>query len=327
MSATIVTPTVIQGPAYILHGGVVIYVEDDIQVEEVVESWTPKTTFGDAGQRHKLRQFKLTFKPVGMLTSGLLNYFYEAHLAPQTYVGVSVIPVSNYAVTICSITENKTYCYVRGGLAQVPDLYCGPGATLFGTAAIHCIGAASVAPTSSTFLKAAIGTVTADTSFDASKIKTDIYQGVLGALSSPLNSLGAMNGFMFKFGYKIKPILAADVGIADLILEADGFNLAVQFAPSNLTEAQVDTWLNYQGTNAVLPGQPYGGSSTGAGDLVLTGVTFGWVFTAKQVGPRSVKRIYKIGEHRFPNGALELVNNLTNTTGVPNPLFAFTTGS
>lgn len=327
MSATIVTPTVIQGPAYILHGGVVQYVEEDIQVEEVIESWTPKTTFGDAGQRHKSRMFKLTYKPVGMLTSGLLNYFYEAHLAPQTYVGASIIPASNYAVTICSLLENKTYGYVRGGLAAPPDLYPASSKTLFGQAQIWCIGAAATAPTNTAFLKAAIGTVTADTSFDASKIKTDIYQGVLGALSSPLNSLGAMDGFAFKFGFKPKTIPNGDVGIADIILEADGLNLTVQFAPSNLTEAQLDTWLNYQGTNAILPGQPYGGSSTGAGDLVLTGVNFGWVFTAKQVGPRSVKRIYKIGEHRFPNGALELVNNLTNTAGVPNPLFAFTAGS
>src|SRR5579863_8004271 len=118
MPATIVTPSVIQGPAYILHGGVVIYVESDIQVEEVVESWTPKTTFGDAGQRHKSRYFKLTFKPVGMITSALLNYFYEAHMAPQTYVGQSIFPASNFAVTVCSLAENKTYPYVLGGLGD-----------------------------------------------------------------------------------------------------------------------------------------------------------------------------------------------------------------
>jgi hypothetical protein len=327
MAATIVTPTVIQGPAYIMNGGVVQYVESDIEFEEVLESWTPKTTFGDAGQRHKSRIFKLTYKPVGMLTAGLLNYFYEAHIAPQTYVGASIFPASNFAVTISSLTENKTYGYVRGGLAAPPDLFCGPTATAFGQATIWCIGAASVAPNTANFLKSTVGTLTADTSFDASKIKSDIYQGVLGALSTPLNSLGAMNGFMFKFGFKPKTIPAGDVGIADVILDADGFNLTVQFAPSNLTEVQLDTWLNYQGTTAVLPGQAYGASATGAGDLVLTGVTYGWVFTAKSVGPRSVKRIYKIGEHRFPNGALEMVNNLGNTLGVPNPLFSFTAGT
>jgi len=327
MSASIVLPTIIQGPAYILHGGVVIYVESDIQVDEIVESWSPKTTFGDAGERLKSRMFKISATPVGMLTSGLLNYFYEAHIAPQTYVGVSIIPVSNYALTICSLTENKTYGYVRAGLSEPPALTFGPGHTAFGKASWSCIGAAATAPTNTAFLKAAIGTVTADTSFASAKIESDIYQGVLGALSSPLNSLGSMDGFGFKFGFKTKPIYAGDVGIADIILDADGFNLSVAFAPSNLTEAQVDTWLNYQGAAAVLPGQAFGASATAAGNLVLTGVNYGWVFTANQVGPKSAKRIYKIGEHRFPNGAIELVNQLTTTAGAPNPLFAFTAGS
>jgi hypothetical protein len=326
MSATIVLPTVIQGPAYVTHGGVTTYFESDIMVEEIVESWSPKTTFGDAGQRHKSRAFKITGKPVGILSNTLLNYFYAAHLAPQTYVGVSVIPASNFALTICSITENKTYGYVRAGLTAVPDLNFTPTKTLFGNVSWTAIGSVTVVPTNANFLKATIGTITADTNFDAAKIKSDIYQGVLGALAAPYNSLGGMDGFMFKFGYKTKNIPASDVGIADIILDADGFDITAQFAPSNLTEAQVDTLLGYQGTAAVLPGQPYG-NATNSGDLVLTGVTFGWVFTAKQLGAKSAKRIYKIGEHRFPNGAIEMVHNMTNTTGVPNPLFAFTAGT
>jgi hypothetical protein len=324
---TIVLPSIIQGPAYIQHGGVVLYVESDIEVEEVVETWTPKTTFGDAGERLKSRMFKLSFSPVGMLTSALLDYFYEAHMAPATHVGVSIIPVSNYAVTICSLTENKTYGYVRGGLAQPPDLQIGPGKTLFGKTSIWCIGNVAVAPTNANYLKAVIGSITPDMSFNAGKIESDIYQGVLGALAPPLNSLGAMDGFMFKFGFKPKSILAADVGIADIILDADGFNISCSFAPSNLTEAQLDTWLNYQGASALLPGQAFGASATGAGNLVLTGVNYGWAFTAASIGPKSVKRAYKIGEHRFPNGSLELVNQLTNTDGAPNPLFSFTAGT
>ena len=136
MSVSIVLPSIIQGPAYILHGGVVIYVEEDIQVEEILETWTPKTTFADAGERLKSRAFKITAKPVGMVTSGLLNYFYEAFLAPQTYVGVTIIPASNYALTICSLTENKTYGYVRAGLATPPDLGVTPTKTVFGSASI-----------------------------------------------------------------------------------------------------------------------------------------------------------------------------------------------
>ena len=82
MSATIVLPTIIQGPAYILHGGVVIYTESDVTVEEIVETWTPKSTFGDLGERLKSRMFRVSATPVGMVTSGLLNYFFcRAHRA------------------------------------------------------------------------------------------------------------------------------------------------------------------------------------------------------------------------------------------------------
>ena len=327
MPVSIVSPTVIEGPAYIGWGGIVIYVESDITVEEVIESWTPKTTFGDAGLRHKSRIFRLDFTPVGMISSTLLDAFYEAHLAPQTCVGVSIFPASNYAVTLYSVAEDKTYGYVRGGIGAVPDLYIGPGKTAFGKMSLLCIGAAATSPTNANFIKQTAGAIgSADTSFDASKIKTDIYQGALGALGAPYNSLGGMDGFRFKFGYKTKNILNGDVGIADIILDADGFNLAVQFAPSDLTEAQADTLCGYQGANAVLPGLAYGNSAE-AGNLVLTGFTYGWVFTAYQVGARSAKRIYKIGEHRFPAGAIEMVNQLTNTSGVPNPLFGFTAGS
>jgi hypothetical protein len=327
MSATLVIPIIIQGPAYVGHGGVVYYVESDITVEETVESWTPKTTFGDAGQRHKSRVFKVTSKPVGMLAATLLDYFYEAHLAPQTYIGRSIFPASNAALTIYSIAENKTYAFVNASMPSPPDLYCGPGKTAFGSMSHWCIGAPATAPTSVNFMKAASGALgTADTSFDASKIHSDIYQGALGALTTPYNSLGAMDGFAFKFGWKPKNIPAADVGIADIILDSDGFNVSAQFAPSNLTEAHVDTLLGYQDTGAVLPGQAYGGAAK-AGNLVLTGINFGWVFTAYALGAKSAKRIYKIGEHRFPNGAVEMVNQMLSTSGVPGPLFGFTAGT
>jgi len=327
MSVSIINPTVIAGPAYIGTGGVIIYVEKDIQVEDVAESWNPKTTFGDAGERHKSRLFRLTFKPVGMLTSGLLNYFYEAHLAPSTYIGQSIFPASNQTVTIYSVSENKTYGFEQGGIEAPPDLTCTPTQTLFGSMKLVCIGAKGVSPTNATFIKQAVGSsFTADTSFDYSKIKTDIYNGALGSLSTPYSALGAMAGWQIKFGYKTKTIASSDVGIADIHLESDGFNIQVTFAPSNLTEAQVDTLMGYQGTNAVLPGQAYANSAE-SGDLVLTGQVLGWTFTAKQLGAKSAKRVYAIGEHRFPNGAIQMVNAMSQTAGVPNALFAFSAGS
>lgn len=319
----IVLPTVIQGPAWIKTGGVAIYTEDKVEVDEVVESWTPKTTFGDAGPRHKSRVFKISTTPVGMLTAALLDYFYAAHIAPATYVGASIFPASNYSLVIESIAEGKNYTYERAGIGKPPSLFCGPSKTAFGSMDFLAIGAPATQPTSTTFIKGAQGTIDTDTSYNPSKVVTDIFSGALAALASPYNALGAMDGFMINFGYKTKNIVASDLGVADIILDADGFNIGCDFAPSDLTEAQADTLVGYQGANAVLPGQAYAGSAE-AGNLVLTGINSGAAFTMGPFGAKSCKRIYQIGEHRFPKGALSLVNQMAFTTGAPTSLFSFT---
>ncbi|MGH8023110.1 MAG: hypothetical protein ACRED1_05995, partial [Limisphaerales bacterium] len=135
-------------------------------------------------------------------------------------------------------------------------------------------GGAGVAPTAANFIKQASGPLgTLDTSFDASKVVTDIYEGTVGG------SLwaGAMDGFGIKFGYRTKAIAAADVGIADVVLDSSGFGIECDFAPSNMTEAVVDTLVGYQGASAVLPGQAYG-SSAGAVSVTFTGVSSGFAF-------------------------------------------------
>lgn len=331
MSASIVIPSVIQGPAYIGTGGVIIYVKDRIDVEEIVESWNPPTTFGDAGERHKSRIFRLSFTPVGAFVAAQLNWMYAAHITPASYVGRSIFPASNFAVTIYSVAENETYGYVRGGIGKPPDLFCGPSATGLGQMELLCIGASATLPTATNFIKqtaASMGSL--DTSYNPSKVVTDIYQGVLGSLLSPYNSLGGMDGFMIRFGYKTKNIMASDVGIGDVILDAKGYGIGLDFAPSNLTEAQVDTLIGYQGTNAILPGQAYAGTAAGVGgtastgNMVLTGVNSGAAFTVGPLGVKTCKRIYQIGEHRFPKGALSMTNVMSFTTGAPTSLFSFT---
>jgi len=324
MSASIVLPSVIQGPAYIAWGGIFIYVKDKIDVDEMLAIFNPETTMGDAGERLKSRMFKLSFTPVGMVNAGLIDAFFEAHIAPATYIGQSIFPASNFAVTIYSVAENKTYGYVQGGISKVPDLFLGPSATAYGQMELTCIGAKATAPTATNFIKQTGGTIgSLDTSFSESQIVTDIYQGVLGSLSAPYNSIGSMDGFTIKFGFKTKTIAAADVGIADIVIDAKGFNIGVEFAPSNLTEAQVDTLLEYQGASALLPGQAFA-DNTNSGALVLTGINSGHVFTVNALGAKSIKRIYQIGEHRYPKGALSMVNKLPVTTGAVTALFGFT---
>jgi hypothetical protein len=161
--------------------------------------------------------------------------------------------------------------------------------------------------------------VTADTSFDETKIISDIYSAALGARSAPYNNMGGMDGFEVNFNLLTKEVPNSDVGIADIIKA--GVGITVSFAPSNLTEAQVDTLCAIQDTVAVLPGQPYAKANLPE-DLVITGAVSAAVFTFKQMGAKKSNRTYQIGEHRHTG--MDFVNARKWTTGVGQALFSYT---
>jgi hypothetical protein len=308
----VVLPTVIQGPAYISEGGLVTYVKKDIALTDQVESWNPESSFGPLGERHKSRKYGLSYTPVGMLRAASLDRFYAAFKTPSV-VGTSAM---TGAVVIYSIAENKTYNFAKGGMTKPPSLILKPTGTVYGSMELTCIGDPTLQPTNAAFIKAADGTVSADTSFDETKIISDIYSAAIGARSTPYNGMGGMDGFEVNFNLITNEIPASDVGIADIII--GGVGITVSFAPSNLTEAQVDTLCAIQGASAVLPGQAYAKANE---DLVITGTQGTAVFTFKNMGAKKSDRTYQIGEHRHKG--LDFVNGRKWTTGVGQALFSY----
>lgn len=314
--ANVILPTVIQGPAYLLIGGQVIYVEKDIAVNEQAESWNPGSAFGPMGERHKSRKDVLTLKPAGQIKTVHLDYYYAAFLTP-TVIGTTILAG---AVAIASVAENKTYTWRRGGMSKPPGLILKPTATAFGGMEVTCIGMNAVQPTGANFWRAAEAAVAGDTSFEETTVISDIYKAALGSRATPYDGMGGMDGFEVDFGFMCHEVPSSDVGIADIIL--GGLSTGAKFAPSNLTEAQNDVLLAKQDTTATLPGQAYGRA---AESLVITGTQIGWIFTVKSLGAKSGSRTYQIGEHRFKE--LNFVNNRTWTTGAPDALFAYTAPS
>jgi hypothetical protein len=313
--ANVVLPTVIQGPALISIAGNVHYTQKDISVEQTTESWNPESAYGPLGQRHKSRKDVITFTPVGMLTAARLNLFYFAHLDP-TKIGTSIFTGTG-VVFVSSISENKTYTWRRGGISKPPGLALKPTATVFGSMSVTCIGAAAVQPLDAHWWQAAEAAATADATFSQTSIISDIYSAALGARATPFDAMGGMNGFDVDFGFNVKEIPASDVGIADIVLE--GLSTSVTFAPSNLTDAQVNTLVRVQDATAVLPGQPYAKEME---DLIITGTQLGWIFNIDSVGAKRANRVLQVGEHRFK--LIEFVNQRLWTAGAPDPLFAYT---
>jgi hypothetical protein len=297
-------------------GTQVIHVQKDIAVTENVESWNPDTYMGPLGDRHKSRKDVLAFTPVGMITTALLDFFYAAFLAPGTTIGRSIVGATP-TVQVASIAENKTYTWQRGGMSKPPSLQLKPSSTAFGAMEAACIGSAAVQPLSATFWKAAETAALADASFEESSIISDIYKMALGARQTPFDAMGGVAGFEVDFGFMVQDVPMGDVGIADMILK--GLGTGVKFAPSNLTESQVDTLLGLQGASAVLPGQAY---AKAAEHAVISGTQSGWIFTVKTQGAKNTGRVYAIGEHRFRE--LVMVNQRTWTAGAADPLFGYT---
>ena len=315
--ANVVLPLLIQGQCFLTHGGVTVYFKNGIQVSDDVVSWTPESDGGKMGDRHKARSYKITGTPVGMLTSGFLNYAYAAHLAPATTIGRTIM---TGPAVVFSVVENVSYSFNTAGVFKPGNIFAGPTGTLFEAMDWLAMGNVTSQPTSAAFLRTG-GAFVADTSYDETKIISDIYSAALGARATPYNAMGSMAGFKLTFTQEVTMVPAGDVGWADAILKDIG--LTASFVPSNLTETQVDALLAIQNTTATLPGQEYAKGVAGTKeDLVITGTQIGWVFTGKFMGAKKQARQYMVGQHRHKE--IEFANGPTYTTGVRNPYFAFT---
>jgi len=318
--SNVVLPLLIQGQCFLTHGGVTVYFKNGIQTSDDVVSWTPESDGGKMGDRHKARSYKITGTPVGMLNSGFLNYAYAAHKAPSTTIGRTIL---NGAAVIYSVVENASYSFNVAGIFKPANIFAGPTGTVFEAMDWLAMGDVTKQPTNAAFLRTG-GSFTADTTYDETRIITDIYSAALGSRTTPYNAIGSMAGFKITFTSDVQMVPAGDVGWADAILKDVG--LAASFVPSNLTEAQVDALLNIEGATATLPGQEYAKGISGTKeDLVITGTQLGWVFTCKNMGAKKQARQYLVGQHRHKE--IEFANGPTYASGVRNPYFAFTAGS
>ena len=315
--ADIILPSLIQGPCYLSHGGVVTYFKNGVQLADDVVSWTPESDGGKMGERHKARSYKLSGTPVGMLTAAALNYYYAALLAPSTKIGRSII---TGPAVLYSVVQNASYSFNKAGLSKPPGLFAGPTGTVFEALEYLAIGDVTKQPTNAAFLKTA-GAYVADLSYDETKIVTDIYKAALGGRAAPFDGMGSMAGFKFNFSHEVHLEPAGDVGWADAILKDVG--AGASFVPSNLSDAEVDSVLGVQDAAATLPGQEYAKGVAGVKeDLVVTGTQLGWVFKLKKAGAKKQARQFVVGGHRHKE--LEFVNGPTYTAGVRDPYFAFT---
>jgi hypothetical protein len=313
-----ILPTVIVGPAIVTWNGYSYYFKAGIKAEFKRETFKIETDFdGQIDERMKTQMTEVSGQPVGMIsTAGLSAMFpYAVGAIGKSIFGTTNLPL--VIITKFGGTGNagQTITYPRAAVSKLPQLRLKPTDTLFGDLTFTCLGDPTVQPNTSTAWNTLASATFTDASFDETQIITDIYSAAFG--SSPFNAIGSMAGFEIDIAMATDNITADDFGMVDMILKS--LTATAKFAPSNLTETQVNTLLNNQGTNYIFPGQSLAKSGT---DLVITGSgnsSKTLTLTIKNAGPKDAGFMYSTSKHRFD--AVAFTSKRTWTSGAANALF------
>ena len=316
--STPVIPSIIRGPAVLIYNSYTYYTQGDIRVNtrRNVQP-TQSDMFGNLGDTHESQVTEISFTPVGEVESMVKYFPYgPSNLTAASSVGNSIFTGSDVPLVIHT-KAGQTITYHRAGISVMPPLNLSPRSTLFNEMTFVALGKRATQQTDAAFWKTIGSSAFSDTSFDHTKVVKDIYTATLGARLSPYDAIGARNGFLLTPILELEEVQDDNVGIADMIISSVGMRCT--FAPNNLTEAQVDTLINHQDSDAILPGQFIGRGPSGTPeDLVIDSDVF--TATLHAAGVTSGENGYGVRVDR--NGNLEWTYRQTFTSGAPDPIFS-----
>lgn len=323
MPATPTTiPTVLRGRCAIAFGSHFFYTKDGVTVSRRKGTFNVSTdSEGIIDTRLQNHRVEISFTPAGELR-GMAKFWPHG---PSSLESAAIArprqSILSGACTIYAIDQGVTVAYNKAGITTPPPLILSPTKTAWGPMTITAIGniAATSGLVDSAYIKTHAAAAFSDTSFDDTKIYTDIYSAALGARSAPYTAIGAREGFTITPQVATFDVEDENVGIADIRLESIGYR--VSFAPNNLTEAELDALLMDQGADAILPGSSVARGPSGvAENLVITGDHL--VATIANVGVVSAE--HGFGVKRDRNGNIEFAQRMSFTSGAADPLITVT---
>lgn len=305
-----VLPTIIAGPCILQWNSFSYYFSAGLKVDYKRKTFQVQSNMhGVIDDRLESDTVTISGTPDGQVKS-ITKYFPYA----VTDVGKSIFGIAAGGDTVVVWTKfGQKYTWSRGAMTKCPPLRLSPVQTLFGTVEFTCIGKAATQRTAADFWKTTAATAFADATFDETTIKTAIYTATYGA--APYDSIGSAGGFELTIDLDVVQIPAVDVGIAALQLRS--IMGKAKFAPSNLTEAQVDTLMAMQGAGALQPGESVAKSNT---DLVIASDAF--TATLFKAGPTGYSMVYDTTKHQHEG--IEFSSKRTWTAGAANPLWSMT---
>jgi len=228
-------------------------------------------------------------------------------------IGTDLAKVGS-TIKVYSKAEEKAYLFNRSVMTKVAaGLRLKPSEEMLGgSVEFAVLGAATGQPWDEKHWGEVLDAQFPEPVFDLEDILTDVFQAEFDSQDIISN-----DGFEITAAIETKNIEDTNRGSIAAIALAS-MTAAVKCAPSNLTEAQLETLLRLQDTGALMPGQPI--SELGK-DLVLTGANSGAVFTLFNAGAKEAQRTFDTGAHRFKQ--LDFVSEREFVAGEPTPLFTF----
>jgi len=230
-------------------------------------------------------------------------------------VGASIFGTSDAPLVIQTINDGAAITWERGAISKyAPMLLSATQGTIYkGEMTFACMLASEFDPTGASAWKSTASAAFTDTTFDPSKVRMSQYVAAWGS-TAPYNAMISQDGFILTPAISTENIAVDNYGIIDIVLRS--VTGAAQFKPANLTEAQIDSLIELQGSGAWLPGQVIG---DGGNDLVITGSHL--TATLKMAGAVDYELMYATGKLRAGEVAFGAATTFNN--GVPNPIFTF----
>jgi hypothetical protein len=301
------------GPAIVQLNGVSYYFKTGLKIQVKRNNVNIDVdAFGTIAKAQSGTVVTLTGTPAGAIRAADL-----AATFPYTprMIGSSVFGSTDAPLIVQTITDGQQITWSRGAITKHPGiLLSATKGTLYkGDMTFTCLMASTFTPTSTTAFKSIATAAFTDTTFDPQTVRMAQYIATWGT-SSPYNSMFAQDGFDITFDLKTDNIEVDGLGVIDMTIKSmEGM---VKFKPASLTEAQIDTLVDLQGTGGLVPGAVLADSGH---NLVIASSLL--TVTMIQTGATDYDLLYQSGKLRA--GEVAFVNSLTFTTGVPNPIFTF----
>ena len=304
MSApTITRQNVIRGPGTVTLGTTQFFDRDGITADIEIDTFgVPVSAYGNIDTRRKDVKGKVSFKPCGELTAGILSALFP-HGTPS--IGASLLGSTDVACAVHSLSGTKVMFHAAA-LTKMPSLKLSTTETAFaGNAEIICLVKNGVARTADNSLYT-VASEAWSGAFDVDDILGGSYLGTWNG-----TTFQTAQGWEIDFDMGVEEQYADGIGTYDAMLKE--VTVKAKCKPIGLSESTLLGFLNVQGSGAVM------GGSMRSGQALTVTATGGITVVMNEVA--CVRGPMKWGNTDLRVDEIGFVAHRTITEGTPGALF------